>query len=690
MNAHAPIQADEATVRAFLTTLHAHAASAFEGASDPGYLQLVVVHPAVEGATPTRFAIGDIDGMVRACLDYAASGHNVYVEARTVPKATKGRGLTADTRGVFAFVIDSDNDKDQAGHVNAQPSLIVETSPGNRHLWFFLDQALTAEMAKPIGDAIRAAAGADHDTGTLTQPYRVAGTPNFPNAKKRKRGRVMTPTMLLQQDGTIWTPEALLGAFPVRPKQQRATPASRPHDGKGLLTVEPLVAERGENRSGQFQSAVNAAVRVGMTPDELEALMRRHPNGCASKYLEGRDRLRVEIERSWGKAPDGQVTQEAEPPAPIVAAPFQWCDPQRIPMRQWIYGRHYIRKFVSTTVSPGGVGKSSLGVVEALAIATGRPLLGVQPDEQTNVWVWNGEDPLEEMQRRIVAAAIHFGIGPQDLQGRLFVNSGRDTDIAIAEQTKSGTVICGPVVEQVIETIRANKIGLVIIDPFVSSHRVTENDNNAIDRVAKTWAKIADVTGCAIELVHHARKTGGNEVSVEDGRGAVALLAAARAARVLNPMSEDEAAKAGVENRRLHFRVDNGKANLSPVDQAHWFKLASVPLGNGPLGSEGDNIGVVTSWAWPDPFADMTVGDLRKVQQAVSQGRWRESILARDWVGKAVAEVLDLDPQNKAHRSKISNLVKTWIKNGALRLVDEKDERREIRTYVVVGEWAND
>jgi hypothetical protein len=386
----------------------------------------------------------------------------------------------------------------------------------------------------------------------------------------------------------------------------------------------------------------------------------------------------------------GDEPPRDSPRSLITAAPFQWCDPTTIPLRRWIYGRHYIRRFVSTTVAPGGVGKSSLGIVEALAITTGRDLLGVQPDERTNVWLWNGEDPLEELQRRIMAAALHFGISPYDVKNRLFVNSGRDTEIVIAEQTSSGTVVCGPVVEAVTRTIKENRIGLVIIDPFVSSHRVTENDNNAIDRVAKTWARIADETGCAVELVHHARKTNGNEVSVEDGRGAVALLAAARSARVLNPMTEDEAAKANVENRRLHFRVDSGKANLAPIDKATWHKLASVALGNGPLGADGDYIGVVTSWAWPDAFEDVTVADLRKVQRIIAEGRWRESVQAKDWAGKAVAQALNLDPDNKAHRSKIATLLKTWIKNGALRLVDERDERREIRAYVVVGEMAND
>ena len=113
-----------------------------------------------------------------------------------------------------------------------------------------------------------------------------------------------------------------------------------------------------------------------------------------------------------------------------------------------------------------------------------------------------------------------------------------------------------------------------LIDPFISTHQVPENDNNAIDEVAKTWTTIADITDTAIDLAHHTRKTGGAEVTVEDGRGAVALLNAVRPARVLNVMTEDEALKAGiVDGRRRYFKVTDGKNNLAlPLDRLDWFR----------------------------------------------------------------------------------------------------------------------
>ena len=262
------------------------------------------------------------------------------------------------------------------------------------------------------------------------------------------------------------------------------------------------------------------------------------------------------------------------------------------------------------------------------------------------------------------------------------------TKIIIAEQTKIGAVVARPIVDAVIAAIKENEIGLMIVDPFVASHRVVENDNPAIELVAGTWAEIADVTGCAIELVHHARKTGGAEITVDDGRGGSALLAKVRSARTLNGMNEDEATRAGVENRRSYFRVQNGKANLSPPsDAAEWYRIESIDLGNGP---PGDSVGVVTGWTWPDAFDGVTVSDLRKVQATIAQGRWRESSQAKEWAGYAVASVLNLDPASRAHRAKIAGLLKTWIANRMLVVVDGEDAKRMKRAFIEVGTPADD
>src|SRR4029077_10323121 len=121
-------------------------------------------------------------------------------------------------------------------------------------------------------------------------------------------------------------------------------------------------------------------------------------------------------------------------------------------------------------------------------------------------------------------------------------------------------------------------------DPFISTHSVPENDNTAIDQVASEMADIADAANCAVEAVHHVRKTNGAESTAEDARGGSSLVAKGRSIRVFNTMTADEASKAGinVNERRLYFRSENGKGNMvRPASAAHWRYLTNVLLGNG-------------------------------------------------------------------------------------------------------------
>ena len=125
-----------------------------------------------------------------------------------------------------------------------------------------------------------------------------------------------------------------------------------------------------------------------------------------------------------------------------------------------------------------------------------------------------------------------------------------------------------------------------------------------------------------------------------------------------------------------HLRVENQCAD--PV----WFGNAFF--------LDGDDIGVATEWRWPNPLEGVCVSDLRAVQEAVADGRWRENSQAKDWVGRAVAEAMGLDASDKQHRSKIVGLLKIWKASGALVDVEGLDAKRETRTFVEVGTLAND
>ena len=223
----AQVQVDAATVRQFIEIISAHVAQVINGADRTGVLQLCRINPFDESVVPSRFQINDVEEMVKTAIDDADAGHNVYIETRTVQPGLRGkqRGTIEETVWVFGLVVDSDADKGKGGNVTARPSLAVETSPGNYHLWFLFTRAIPAAQAKLIGDAIRANSGADQDTGVVTQCYRVAGTPNFPATAKRARGRTsVEATRIFEYTARLWDPDELLATFSTPASSSQSAP----------------------------------------------------------------------------------------------------------------------------------------------------------------------------------------------------------------------------------------------------------------------------------------------------------------------------------------------------------------------------------------------------------------------------------------------------------------------------------
>jgi len=200
------------------------------------------------------------------------------------------------------------------------------------------------------------------------------------------------------------------------------------------------------------------------------------------------------------------------------------------------------------------------------------------PDGALRVWICNGEEDQDELDRRVAAACQHYGISRTDLGGRLFVQSVRDTPLRIATLLNNRPVINKDVVKYMVDFIERDQVDVFMIDPLVSFHGVVENDNNHMDVAVKEgFGAIANRTNSAGELFHHPGKPrpGQAETTVEDGRGASSILWAVRSARVFNFMTPEEAAKLGLseDERRLHIRITNGKANAGPLGKAKWMRL---------------------------------------------------------------------------------------------------------------------
>jgi hypothetical protein len=336
-------------------------------------------------------------------------------------------------------------------------------------------------------------------------------------------------------------------------------------------------------------------------------------------------------------------------------------------------------------------------MVEAISMCIGRGLLDKEVKAPLKVYLWNGEDPHEELQRRLYAIIQHYELTDAEKQlltKNLFVDSARDPskEIKIAVQDKSGIRIAQPLVNAIVSQIKEHEIDVVIIDPFVSSHSVEENNNPAIDAVAKTWGRIAGYCNASVELIHHVRKGNGQEITVEDGRGAKALMDAVRAARTFNPMNEKEATKAGVTKPWLYFREDDGKANMAPPDVAKWRKMVGVDLPNSAFGEPGDSVGVATVWEYKVTADHISDDDMADILHELGKNDYAAHYNSDDWAGHVVGQALNIatDQDDKIGRAQVRAILDNLLQNKKLKIIElKKPDRSKKRPCLKPFEWAH-
>jgi hypothetical protein len=356
----------------------------------------------------------------------------------------------------------------------------------------------------------------------------------------------------------------------------------------------------------------------------------------------------------------------------------RYRDSAEIPPRRWLYGRHYILGSVSATIADGGMGKTNLSIAEGIAMAIGRNILDIDVPEPQRVLYWNGEEPIDEIERRVHAVLQHYGIDRSEIADKFFMMSGLVDRIRLAHMHHGNLIINDADFAAVEDVVKRLHIGVLLFDPFVSLHRIPENDNTNIEELVGLLAALAHRCRISIDLDHHVRKSqGGAEITVADARGAGALVNKARTVRVLNRMTPAQAQAAKVKDHREFIRADNGKANYAPAVAATWFKMIPIALPN------GDSVAALEPWKYPGAFDTVRPEHIETVRAMIrSSNNFRIDSRSPEWVGRVIADVVGFDADDEADRKSIKKIIDTWIDNKVLFKVPRKDEKRKSRVYV--------
>lgn len=476
---------------------------------------------------------------------------------------------------------------------------------------------------------------------------RLAGSVSYPDAKKQNRGYVVEQVALRDEEADerdLVTWQAVHSAFPPQaskppaddkpaysvpadstaPRAGNAAGAGQSHSNR-IDPADCLSAiAAGQDLHNNTRNVINHMVGGGYPDWVIAALLKAKLAPVSDGGTLGNvDHLLATARavfqkpdagaslRSARSMPEMLATREL-PATPglqedkareICAGSMRGVDPRAIKPRQWVINGRYIRQKVTLTVAPPGVGKSTLTLQEAIAIAAGIDFAGRETCTQGKVWIYNNEDDLEEIDRRIVGCAQHMGVAWEIIEANIHRNSGEQTPLLVArEDPRTGETILLPHVERCIEEIRKHKIDLFVVDPFLETHSVNENSNEAMNKVAGAFRYIAQQTNAAISLVHHSRKSQPGDAATHIGnadtaRGAGSVAGVARVVDTLYPMTNKDAQRFAIadEEKHRYVRLDGAKSNLALVTgEAMWFRKTSQFVPYGPLGLRGDEVGVLT------------------------------------------------------------------------------------------------
>lgn len=381
------------------------------------------------------------------------------------------------------------------------------------------------------------------------------------------------------------------------------------------------------------------------------------------------------------EADDGQVVagpRRLEPLDELDHKPRAWL----VPGCKW-----HIRKNMTLTSAAPGIGKTTIALAEAVAMASGVPTIIPAPPEPLNVWYWNLEDPVEEIRLRIKAICKHYDIDMAAVSKHFFLNGAED-ELIIARELKGGLKIYVPKVDAMINFVRSNDVAQLTLDPFVSSHEVNENSNSQINAVAKAYKRIAIEGNCGIQAVTHNRKggLGQTEFTADDNRGAGSLSAAARIHRTVNRMTEKDAKDFRIDDHPWSYiRMDNGKANMTPPSKnADWARLVSVQLMTRKDGEivPGENVQAIERW---EPVLQTTLdfSEQQRILTAMGKHDWKRDYQAKDeWIGHPIADAMGLDVEDEQDRKRIRELLKIGLAEGWLK-EEKRIEGGKKRPYII-------
>ena len=654
-----------------------------------------------------KFTPNEIGKAVEFATLYNKREYNCYTTINPIQKYANG--VSAKDKDIIAaFYCFADGDTEEAGKSiknfkECQYNFAVTTgkSPYFRpHIYYELDEpCFDLDKWTTLQRGIAKTLDTDIVVCNPSRIMRLGGSVNYPTEKKKQIGRVtelstiktsykdVRPKFKISTLENIFNKDVQVFEFKVDIPEYHSNSLDEQNTLSNIMSgvnwhdnmIKIVASYVAKGRSDQeIFLLLRGITQPGYSQNETDKEVQKAIDGARQKGFTAIDKPQLPV-----KKPSTKATFFSE---------WDAFNPLHLPKRQFLYSNHYIKKYCSLTVSPGGLGKSTLVLTEAIAICTGRNLLGDKPHESVNVFYFNSEDDLDEIQRRTFATCQHYGIDKAELDGKLYIESGRSRELLLA--VGNDGIINEPDFEYLEQRCKENHIGLLILDPLQNMHTAMET-NEVFRNLGKRLSQLADDCNMSVEIIHHTRKISANsEATVENSRGGISLVAAVRSARLLNTMSRTESENIGLETNIDHFKIEPaGKNNLTrSLEKALWYQRSAVQLEN------GDWVAIVKKYNIPSAFDNISNSRIRDLYYSIKDTKinlMRSPLATRTEhkmsIHEFIGDFLQMDLEAVQTKSITKRIVKTWLDSKTLKekTVDintiDPNNYKKISTKIIVA-----
>jgi len=306
---------------------------------------------------------------------------------------------------------------------------------------------------------------------------------------------------------------------------------SEPFDRKSILDGIP-----GGQRDDKLYRYVCSLQAKGMTQAEAEILVREAAANCKPSFDQ-----KLALEKV------ARVYQQFSKPH------TGWDPPDAIAESEWNEARptpdcivaDYLFADVAVLVAPGGTGKTTMVLYEAVLIVLGRDLYGMRVLKPGPVVIVTAEDSREILIARLREVVNYLELSEQHV--RVIQSSVLILDVSgnvrrLTKATDSGAIEPAAFTDDLVAGLVPIKPVLVVIDPTVSfgtsEARVNDNEQALIE----SGRRIRNALNCCIRFIHHTGKGNARDATTDhySGRGGSALADGARMVHVLQPAPDIE------------------------------------------------------------------------------------------------------------------------------------------------------